>query len=274
MEKIKRWWANWEGVSASTVKLIAVLTMLADHAAAGILGRYLLQAGIWRAYHSGASAYQEQWIATYGKWNLLYLIMRYLGRIAFPIYCFLLVEGLRHTRSAGKYLLRLLIFALLSEIPFDLCLNGRMLNWEYQNVFFTLAIGLGVMILMEEVKKRVGVPWLSWLLRAGIVAAGCALAYGIQCDYNYRGVLCIVVFYLFSGNKILQLVAGALAFSWEPPAVFLAFVPLALYKKKKGWSAKYFFYAFYPVHLLLIYLLAFALGLSAFPAFNYLLALY
>ena len=113
------------GLSGSTLKLIAIVTMFIDHL--------------------GVVAFETQ-ISNY---MVPYYIMRLIGRLAFPIFCFLLVEGFFHTRDVKKYALRLLVFAFISEIPFDLAFNRQMFYWRHQNVFFTLFIGLLVIALLE-----------------------------------------------------------------------------------------------------------------------------
>ena len=111
------------GLSGSALKWIAVISMLVDHAAVVFfvasreVGRPLLSAD-------------------------LYIVLRCIGRLAFPLYAFLLAEGFFHTRSVEKYLLRLFLFGVMSEIPFDLAFRGVWLEGTYQNVYFTLALGL------------------------------------------------------------------------------------------------------------------------------------
>lgn len=265
-------WEAWEGLGAGTIKLIAVLSMLIDHTAAGILGRYLNQAGI-RTYLFAEAPIRDAWLEQYGDLYFLYDFMRNVGRLAFPIYCFFLVEGLKYTRNQWKYLTRLVIFAFLSEIPFDLLFNNAVLEFRSQNVYFTLAVSLAVMIGLKELDQRIRRRWaspaaglLASILGLAAIGAGCLLAAFLRTDYSYRGVLCTVIIYLFSGSRVTQLLAGAVAFCWELPAAPLAFLPLALYKKKRGLKLKYFFYAFYPLHLLALYLIAVCLGIGQFPS--------
>lgn len=240
-----------QGISGSSLKLIAVVTMLIDHIAATVLTRFLITGG-------GGQATTEWWE--------LYQTMRGIGRIAFPIYCFLLVEGFTHTRSRGKYAVRLFLFALVSEIPFDLAFHSKVLEFGYQNVFFTLFLGLLTIIFLSEVEKKQG--WhigLRMFLFAGIVVAGMTVAYALKTDYSYYGVMCIVVLYLFRGRRQVQVLAGCASFCWwELPAV-AAFIPIYFYNGKRGWNIKYFFYLFYPVHLLVLYFICVVLGTAAIP---------
>ena len=117
------------GFSGSTLKLIAVITMIIDHTAAGVLGRYLFMSGIG-SLDINNMAVIDQWMdqnaALYGAYN----IMRMIGRIAFPIYCFLLVQGFEYTHNRLKYAARLLLFAAISELPFDLLFKGQILEFS------------------------------------------------------------------------------------------------------------------------------------------------
>lgn len=253
------------GISGSTLKLIAVITMIIDHTAAGILGRYLMISGIGSLDVNNMTAI-EQWMLQNAQLYSIYNIMRMIGRIAFPIYCFLLVEGFEHTRNRTKYAARLLLFAAVSELPFDLLFNGKILEFGYQNVFFTLFLGLAVMMGLQWVEEHMsGRPLVSTLLIVVVIVAGMMAAKFAKTDYAEIGVMCIVVIYLFRKKKVWQIVAGCIVFAWELTAP-LAFVPIGFYNGKRGWNLKYFFYLVYPVHLLLLYLICMALGIASYPA--------
>lgn len=172
--------------------------------------------------------------------------MRFIGRIAFPIFCFLLVEGFMHTSNRKKYALRLFLFAFISELPFDLALFNSPVDWGYQNVFFTLLIGLLVIWAMDAVRKsKFQIP-----LQLTAILVGGFLAWFLKTDYDYKGILLIVILYIFRYDRKLRTIAGCISLLWEAPAC-LAFLPINLYNGKRGLSLKYFFYAFYPLHLLI-----------------------
>lgn len=178
-----------------------------------------------------------------------YIILRIIGRMSFMIYCFLLVEGYFHTRNVKKYLLRILMFAFISEIPFDLAFQGQIFNIGYQNIFFTLFIGLMCISICEHFKTNM----------AGIVC--CVFVCGliaeiISSDYGAIGVLMIVGFYLFRNDIWKILVWEFLCTVFLPYQIFslVAFIPIKFYNKEKGKSIGYMAYAFYPLHLIILYI--------------------
>ena len=237
------------GLSGSTLKCIAIVTMLIDHIGAVVLARLLLTGD------GGPNTYQ------------VYLAMRDIGRIAFPIFCFLLVEGFEHTKDRKKYALRLLAFAIISEIPFDLAFCGKVIDFAYQNVFFTLFIGLVTMIAFHEVEeKQEWNPFLRGVLLAVIVLAGMGIAYLMQTDYDAKGVMCIMALYVFRKMRGLQILAGCIAFCWWELPALVAFIPIAFYNGKRGWNMKYVFYAFYPLHLLVLYVVCMYMGTAGITA--------
>jgi len=188
----------------------------------------------------------------------LYTVMRMIGRLAFPIFCFLISEGVYHTKNRGKYLFRMGLFALLSEIPFDLAFHGKLFEKSGQNVFFTLALGVLGLMLYDYFYK---------VIRFGALAfpALCMLlASCIHTDYGALGVLMITVCYLLRPKKYIQLagvfVTNVALSLWYKRDIQLfacaALIPIALYNGKRGKVStfgQYFFYGFYPLHLLLIW---------------------
>lgn len=223
----------WNGFSGSTLKLIAIVSMLIDHIGAAVLENGLLRSPLLSSDS-----------ALYDKFAFLDKILRAIGRPAFPIFCFLLVEGFLHTRDSRKYALRLFLFALISEIPFDLAIYRTLVNWGMQNVFFTLLIGLLVMMACTHFSKNI---WMQSV----IFALGLVAGYLLHTDYGFKGVLLIEILYFFRYDRKNQCIAGGISFSWEMTAP-LAFLPIYFYNGKRGLSLKYFFYLFYPVHLLIL----------------------
>lgn len=223
-------------MSGAALKRIAVITMLIDHIGVAFFC-------VFTSSYDGSAAFAGA--------DVIYQVLRIVGRTSFPIFCFLLVEGFWHTRSVVKYLARLLVFALLSEVPFDLAFYDKVWDITMQNVFFTLFFGVLAMAAI-----RLGEKKTKWFAYVGVLGAAlCMLAaHLLRTDYAWKGVLLILVFYVLRSQRTLSALAGyatmclALKDSWGFPAFFLIFG----YNGEKGKNLKYFFYVFYPVHLLLL----------------------
>ena len=234
------------GLTSNMLRTIAVLLMLSDH--------------IWATAMS------------FGNW------MTYIGRMAFPIFAFQIAEGFVHTSSFKKYALRLLGFAIITEIPFNLFYSSRWFNPYHQNVLFTLLLGLLAIYVIDNLKKKHKPKNIAlsvlWLL---LISVTSVLGFT---DYGFLGMLTVVMFYVlrdFPFAWALQLVAMILinivffegmVIPFEilgktieiPTQGFAVFslIPIWLYGGKKGRSSKivqYGFYAFYPVHMLVLYLI-------------------
>ena len=263
-------------IKGSTLKMIAVITMIIDHVGASILQLMLTESGILGIAVSGITSILTL-EGTSRNLALLWWGMRIvIGRIAFPIYCFMLVEGFQHTRSVVKYSARLLGFALVSEIPFDLALFQDVYVIRHQNVFFTLLLGLlgmwgiaGFSKITENENQNLKLPDMV----RRIIAYGGAVLVAVIClvaaellhtDYGAAGVLFILLLYLFRKQKSLQIAVGCVAslLVLEELAAPLAFLLILLYKGERGLKLKYFFYLIYPLHLILLYGVCIMLGLT------------
>lgn len=205
-----------------------------------------------------------------------------IGRLAFPIFAFLLVEGYFHTKDLKKYALRLLLFALLSEIPFNLAMGSRLFYPIHQNVLWSFLISLGLIHLNERAKQT-GKLWLRILTGCGTILLACLLGLLTMVDYHHAGILTVLVFYFFRGRKWWQFLGQLLGLwylnvevlsgftyefhLWETTVslvrqgfALLALVPIWLYRGKQGHHSKvfqYICYGFYPVHLLTLAILKF-----------------
>ena len=247
MEKTKK----RKGLSGSTLKCIAAFAMLIDHAAYVLIYQSLETnyAEFLTNPSAGPVEFQNGYFA--------YTIMRMIGRIAFPIFCYVLVEGFLHTKNLNKYLLRLAIFALVSEIPFDLAIYQTPFHFGHQNVIFTMFIGLasiaGMRYLGFDDKEKQIYIWQRLLPMVPFLV-GFALASVLCTDYSGMGVALIVILYYFKTSKTAQILFGCLLCASNPTALF-GFIPVHFYNGTKGRDLKYFFYIFYPAHLLVLYLL-------------------
>ncbi len=236
--------------SAYMLKWIAAITMLIDHTARILLKGYVNER---EAYLTGKE---------YAYLGTLYDWMRHIGRMAFPLFAFLLVEGFFHTRDRKKYGIRLLAAALISEVPFDLAMYGSVCSWLRQNVLFTLLLGLIFMQISEWLavwgekahwKGGEGIPdWMALLLRLLTFAAGGMLAYACRLDYTYKGIALIAVFYFFYQYRSSAAVAGFCVFAWNPWSL-PAFLLIPFYNGRRGGRGRKWFYLFYPAHLLALY---------------------
>lgn len=229
--------------SGSTLKWLAIFLMFMDH-----VGASLMEVFVLNGYGNSPMA---GFMQNVGLWWNTDRILRYMGRSAFPIFCFLLVEGAVHTRDTWKYAQRLAVFALISELPFNLALHNTVFWWNHQNVFFTLLLGL---LVIWTFQRSAGREWRG-LLALGAAAALAELGHT---DYGATGVLVIVLMYLLREQRI-----PALALSWlllilgEKMELYAlpGFLALLLYNGRRGRQPRYFFYWFYPSHLLLFWLL-------------------
>ena len=198
----------------------------------------------------------------------LYNMFRIIGRIAFPIYSFLIVQGFMHTKNVGNYILRLFIFAFVSEFAFDIGFNHTIFEIYSNNVFFTLGLGLLCILFISRIeriydvfkdkmnKTRLNISCLL-LLIAFLIIAYVLADEVFRSDYGISGVLCIVCMYMFRNNIIIGYSLGVLCtaiFNYNLVQIYALFglILIMMYNGEKGKSMKYFFYVYYPLHILLI----------------------
>lgn len=234
------------GLSHEKLHVIAMILMVIDH-----IGAVLYPSEMW---------------------------LRGIGRLAFPIFCFMLVEGYFHTHDNKKYMLRILISAIISEIPFNYITWGTK-TCPYQNVMWTLLIGLGCISLLEKIKEVKSIV-LKVILNIIVVCCGYVLGQIMVVDYFGLGVLEILVFYYGRGNawyrRLIQLI-GVVYINYYALGGYcveimgrdvpvqasgiLALGLIWLYNNKKELKGKaskifqYVCYGFYPVHMIVLYML-------------------
>lgn len=240
--------APFKGLTSFHLHILAMTLMLCDHLWATLLP-------------------QQEW-------------MTCIGRLAFPIFAFLTVEGYFHTSSIRRYLLRLLVFALISEIPFDLVYGSTLFYPFHQNVLWTFLLGLLCIRFCEFVRSKHR-PWLGWAALALAAVMGYLLGTLLMVDYAGAGVLMVLTFYVFRQRTWKSLLGQLLCLgylnihmlgtyfypisigSWTFELVqqgfaVLALIPIWLYNGARGHHSKafqYFCYTFYPAHLLVLYVL-------------------
>ena len=213
-------------LDATTLKILAAIIMVIDH-----VGYIFFPERIW---------------------------IRIIGRVSMPVFAFFIAEGFVHTSNRWRYLARIMLFAVISELPFDLAFFGQW-YWKYQNVMFSFALAILALYAFEKGREKG--TWWSWAL--GIAgAAGCAWAASLlKTDYGYYAVVLVLIFYVFQNfGRIYSNIAAVLfqvithphdVQTWS----IVSFFPLMLYNGKKGRGLKWFFYVFYTGHLLLLYTL-------------------
>ena len=191
-------------------------------------------------------------------------ILRCVGRLAFPLFAFMAVEGYLHTRSLKKYLLRLLVLAVISEIPFDLLVSGSVFDPMHQNVIWTIILGLCCIRAFENISAD-----LKKMLSAVVIIASLAAAIIARVDYSSAGVLTLLAFYAFRGNtvrcRLMQLLSlafinlvllGGIEFAFPYQALAVLSLPIIwLYDGSQGphnGFIKAANYLFYPAHMLIL----------------------
>lgn len=238
-------------LSGNQLKLIAVVTMLLDH-----IGYLLVGQGCVVPRMMAGEPYQDWWML-----YSVYSVLRMTGRVAFPVFCFLLVEGFLHTKNWKKYALRLGLFALISEVPFDLFDTGMAVSWETQNVFFVLFLGLLMLKCLQLLEARMpdGIAGAGLWLELAVIGGFCIAAWLVRADYNYIGIMLIAVLYLFRRDPVRMCLMGFIWMALMQRTLYLlpgfaaGFLAIYCYSGQRGkWRGKYFFYLFYPVHLLVL----------------------
>lgn len=218
---------------SAELKMIAMLTMLIDHI--------------------GAALIENSYLYSIEGFQMLDVVLRLIGRLAFPLYCFMLVEGFHHTRNRTKYAMRIFFLAIISELPFDLAFFGKWYT-GYQNVLFTLFIGLVLIQILEIIEQKIEGKVLRLLCNAIAVVIGCMAASVFSTDYSYRGVLLIGILYLFRNQKETRALLGAALFLQDMTAV-LAFIFILKYNGEKGKLIVpgWFYQIFYPFHIFVLW---------------------
>lgn len=231
---------KFSGFSSSVLKIIAITAMVLDHG-------YVLFIG-----------------------KSLFSVFRVVGRTAFPIFAFMISEGARYSGNKKKYALRLLIFALISEIPYNIAFGSSFVDFGKSNVYFTLLLGL-ISIWLIQIFREKKIAFVG-IFTTVLLAFSAIL---LNSDYGFMGVIVITLYYLAGekrgGSRVISFVMIALMTGicidipfnpWyllnipQMPAVLSA-IPLSLYNGKKGFKMnKYVFYWFYPIHIIILTILA------------------
>ena len=242
-------------LNSFVLKLIALITMTIDHVGA-VFGS--------SENINGVIPCQE------------YELLRIIGRIAFPIYCYLLVEGFCHTSNLKKYLSRVIIFAIISQVPYSLAIYGRLLSKSFLNVFFTLAIGLIVIASIDAAVKKIraGEDADHRYLITPVLGLFVALwlADSLSVSYERYGIYMILIFYftrlreedyndskkIILNTAVQALLLFVITYNYGVDIQYycvIALLFIMLHNHKRGPSLKYFFYIYYPFHLLVLFII-------------------
>ena len=221
-------------LDGTSLKLIAMISMVFDH-----VGDMFFPGALW---------------------------MRMIGRLAMPLFSFCIAEGYAHTKNKQRYLLRIGVFALVSEIPFDLAFEGRV-GLGHQNIMLSFFLAILALMVFDRIRGE-GKEHAAGKTLLGIlcVCAVAVLALVLRADYTLFAVLAVFLFYVLRNRHPLLrcgVGVGFLALTRTVGyyrATGLSLIPLLLYNGKRGRGLKWLFYAFYPGHLLLLYLLKTVLG--------------
>ena len=225
---------NLRILDGTSLKLIAMISMVFDH-----VGDMFFPGALW---------------------------MRMIGRLAMPLFSFCIAEGYAHTKNKQRYLLRMGVFALVSEIPFDLAFEGRV-GLGHQNIMLSFFLAILALMVFDRIRGE-GKEHAAGKTLLGIlcVCAVAVLALVLRADYTLFAVLAVFLFYVLRNRHPLLrcgVGVGFLALTRTVGyyrATGLSLIPLLLYNGKRGRGLKWLFYAFYPGHLLLLYLLKTVLG--------------
>lgn len=220
-------------MNSFVIKLIAIVTMFMDHYGDIVVG-----------HHS--------WL-------------NYFGRIAFPLFCFQFIIGYKHTSDKKKMFIRLLLFALISQVPFMLMVHHMNGQYFVLNIFFEFILGFAMLYVFDKVDNK----FLKWFLISLIVAS----SHFLHTDYEIVGLLMILGLYICYDNKVGSIFVVILFCIFSNVSLLkyvgfpyyslnsiiarmvvgmLAIIPIIFYNNKKGPGIKYFFYLFYPIHILLL----------------------
>ena len=242
-------------LNSNQLKIIAMILMLIDH-----IGIMIIQNGMLYGYDY--SLFQYTIGLPYYKFIYnIYRICRTIGRISFPIFTFCVVEGYFRTNNLFKYILRMVIFALISEIPFDLVVFNKIYSLDAQNVLWTYSLGL-LMLFFMNLTNKISFYFLPNIIQILIIALFSYLAYFLKTDYSYKGIILIAIYYYssmdrFKRNFLNFIYTAYMSYNYYFSAALSTFF-INLYNGRKGrLNLKYIFYWFYPIHLLILFLIVY-----------------
>lgn len=249
---------NKKGLTGNLLKLIAIVAMLIDHIATTIIWALYLDATVVNGVHMMGDSLPPRAKQLY----FIYTIMRIIGRLTFPIFAFTLVEGFLHTSNLKRYMKRLFIFALISEIPYDIANSHSLISFSRQNVIWTFLIGLIILYFIKKIEEHEK----RKVLTIGIILLGEIATFLIQSDYYLGGIIFISILYIFRNHPKYIMIGETIVLSimsliFMPVQIFglISFILIKYYNGMVGRGSKYLFYVFYPAHLLILGVISMAI---------------
>ena len=232
-------------LSCNVLKTLACIFMFIDHVGYGVIHNYLIKHAM------------DIDPETYTSLNNVYEVCKGIGRLAFPIFCFFIVEGFLRTKNVWKYMARLAVFAVISEVPFDLGLFGSLWKDDHQNILITFLIAIIMLTCIRYIEQNVfGLSdAVVWFVKICAVIGFSDLAFVLHTDYSWKCMLLAAVLYFTRGSGPVSLIFGAAATSWEKYAP-ASFILLNFYDPSIKPRFKYAFYAFYPLNFIIVWLIA------------------
>lgn len=256
--------SKYRFLSGNMLKFIAFIAMVLDHFGKIFLS-YHIENVLFPQFEEGAILWEQvQTIDYFSRFTLTGI-----GSIAFPIFCFLLNEGFCYTKNKKRYIISMLVFAIISELPFDIAFFSSFSTiegtypfyWGYQNVFFTLTFALLTLLIFEKINNSLTkfTP-KKFFFMAGYVGVMCILVEILKFDYGLQGILYVVGFYIFRQNRIYQVLIFLIIYSLTTgnvPTHYIlsSSIIMLFYNNTRGKiKIKYWGYVFYPLHIIIIYI--------------------
>lgn len=244
----------------NALKTTAMVSMLLDH-----IGMIIVYPMYLNTCMVGGVAMMGELVPDEAKGlYMLYTLLRIIGRLAFPIFAFMITEGFIHTHDLKKYILRLVLFAVISEIPYNLA-TGRSFFYPYsQNVLWTFIIAVIMMWAAEKYVLKIE-NRAKRIFSSLLIVAAAAFA-SILSDGGSSGMLLIASMYFFKNDKRkywIGCAASIIIMSWQFMSIQVFALPalalIEMYNGEKGKGSRYLFYIFYPAHLLILSLISYGL---------------
>ena len=238
-------------ITADGLKMFACIVMLIQTVGIAVIEKGLIHLDQYTQESLNQAMSQDSRLMTLAG---IGSIMQLIGGMAIPVFAFLLVEGFRNTSDYKKYLLTMIITALVSEIPYDLAICGKVWDLSSQNAMITMCICLIMLKCMELFSNSSG--FAGSMVRILIMIAAIVWVSIFRAEYGLCMVLLVTVFYVFDTKNVLKTVLGCI--------ISLMYVtgPIAFYGiwcyngERKDRINKYVYYAFYPLHLLMLGVIA------------------